>query len=198
VSEQSASPISPPLFPAFLKLAGRPALLVGGGTVAASKLGALLDAGARVTVVAPDIGQPLVRPGVRLLPRAFAPADLDGQWLAVAAATPEVNREVSAAAEVRRVFVNAVDDAGAASAYLGGVVRKGGVTLAVSTEGRAPALAGLLREALEALLPDELPDWMRAAESLRAGHKRDGVPLSERRPLLLRALTDLYAARGGR
>jgi uroporphyrin-III C-methyltransferase/precorrin-2 dehydrogenase/sirohydrochlorin ferrochelatase len=161
-------------------------------------LGALLEAGARVTVVAPHIGQALLRPGVRLLPRTFTPSDLDGQWLAVAAATPEVNREVSAAAEVRRVFVNAVDDAGAASAYLGGVVRKGGVTLAVSTDGRAPALAGLLREALEALLPDELHDWVRAAESLRTGHKRDGVPLPERRPLLLRALTDLYAARGAR
>ena len=60
----------------------------------------------------------------------------------MAAAPPEVNREVAAAAEERRLFVNAVDDPAHASLYLGGVVRRGGVTAAISTDGRAPALAG--------------------------------------------------------
>ena len=185
-----------PLVPAFLKLAGRAVLLVGGGKVAASKLPALLEAGARVTVVSPEIGHDLLRPGVRLLQRGFLPVDLDGKWFAVAAAPPEVNREVSAAAEQRGIFVNAVDDAASASAYLGGVVRRGSVTLAISTDGRAPALAGLLREALDAMLPADVADWADLAERLRDGWRSAGVPFGDRRPLLLHALQQLYSRRG--
>jgi len=196
VSSSTSRPIRDRLFPVFLQLRGRPVLLVGGGLVAGSKLAGLLDAGALVTVVAPQIRPELSRPGVQLEQRAFAPEDLDGKWFAVAAATSEVNRQVAAAAGERRVFVNAVDDKDAASAYLGGVVHKGGVTLAISTDGRAPALAGLLREALESVLPDELGDWVGAAERLRAHWRAEGVPIGQRRPLLLRALDELYAARG--
>ena len=116
-----------PLYPVFLKLEGRKVLLVGGGTVAASKLDGLLAAGARVTVVAPEIDAALEREGVERQQRPFAPPDLDGVWWAVAAATPEVNRQVQAAAEARQLFVNAVDDPAHATAYLGGVVRRGDV-----------------------------------------------------------------------
>lgn len=180
------------MYPVFLHLRGRAVLLVGGGKVASAKIAALLAAGARVTVVAPEILEPLRRPGVELQEREFAPADLDGKWLAIAAAPPQVNREVARTAEERRIFVNAVDDASSASAYLGGVLRKGGVTVAISTDGRAPALAGLLREALEALLPDDLESWAEVAGRLRAHWKADAVALPNRRPLLLRALNELY------
>ena len=71
-------------------------------------------------------------------------------------------------AKQRQVFVNAVDDPANASAYLGGVVRRAGVTFAISTDGRAPALAGLLREGLDAALPEEeLEAWVAEAERLR-------------------------------
>jgi uroporphyrin-III C-methyltransferase/precorrin-2 dehydrogenase/sirohydrochlorin ferrochelatase len=103
-----------------------------------------------------------------------------------------VNRQVREAADARGIFVNAVDDARVASAFLGGVVRKGGVTVAIATEGRAPALAGLLREALEQVLPDDLPAWVETGERLRAGWRKDGIPMGARRPLLLRALLELY------
>ena len=188
-----------PLFPAFLKLRDRPVTVVGGGPVAASKLRALLDAGARVTVVAPDVTTPIVASGADVRRRPFRASDLDGAWLAVAAAPPEVNREVAAAAAERRLFVNAVDDPPNASLYLGGVVRRGGVTAAISTDGRAPALAGLLREALEALLPeDEVRRWMAAAEEERAGWLARRVPMERRRPLLARALAALYGDRASR
>ena len=181
------------LYPLFLHLRGRAVLLAGGGKVAAGKLSGLLDAGAQVTVVAPQILPDLERPGVRLLRRAFEPADLDGKWYAVAAAPAEVNRQVAAAAAERRIFVNAVDDTQSASAFLGGVVRKGGVTVCVSTDGRAPALAGLLREALDAVLPDDLEEWVAAAVRLRGRWRADGVPMAERRPQLLRVLQGLYS-----
>ena len=181
------------LFPAFLKLAGRRVVIVGGGPVATSKLSALIDAGADVTVVAPEMTSGIEAAPVARIRRAFVPADLDGAWLVVAAATPDVNRRVAQAAEARQLFVNAVDDPANADLYLGGVVRRAGVTFAISTDGRAPALAGLLREGLEALLPDaDLERWMNEAARLRSRWRAESVPLPARRPALLDALVHLY------
>ena len=185
------------LFPVFLKLTGHTVVVVGAGSVAAAKLSALVEAGAEVRVVAPEIGSNIERLGVSIVRRAFQPDDLDGAWLVVAAATPDVNRQVADAANARRVFVNAVDDPANASAYLGGVVRRGGVTFAISTDGRAPALAGLLREGLDAVLPaSDLERWMSDAETLRDRWRADGVPMDARRPLLLKALIRRYADTG--
>jgi uroporphyrin-III C-methyltransferase/precorrin-2 dehydrogenase/sirohydrochlorin ferrochelatase len=183
------------LFPVFLKLSGRAVLLVGGGTVATSKLAGLREAGARVTVVSPRISEAIAESGVRLLRRKFRASDLNRQWLVVSAATPEVNRRVARAAEGRRVFVNAVDDPANASVYLGGILRRDGVTMAISTDGRAPALAGLLREGLDAVLPQDLDQWMEAAERAKRTWRATGVPMAERRPQLLAELNRLYAKR---
>ena len=181
------------MYPAFLKLSGRRVVLVGGGRVAAGKLVGLIAEGAHVTVVAPEIVPEIERrEGLTLLRRAFEPADLDGAWWVVAAAPAEVNREVLTAAEARRIFVNAVDDPQHATAYAGGVVRREDVTIAISTDGRAPALAGLLREALDAWLPRDLDRWMMAADEARRSWKEQGVPMEQRRPLLLETLNRLY------
>jgi siroheme synthase-like protein len=180
------------VFPAFLLLRGRRVLVVGGGPVAASKVLALRRAGARVTVVAPTVVAGIAAAGVRIRRRRFTPRDLSGAWFVVAAATPDVNQRVARAAERRRVFVNAVDDAASASAYLGGVLERGGVTIAISTGGTAPALAGLVREGLEALIPPEIGTWTEEASALRPGWRTGGVPLTARRPLLLQALNRLY------
>lgn len=182
------------LYPAFLKLAGRRVVVVGGGPVAASKLRGLLDAGADVTVVAPGWVDEVAAADVTRVAREFRPSDLDGAWLVVAAAPPAVNRAVARAAETRRVFVNAVDDPPNASLYLGGVVRRAGVTFAVSTDGRAPALAGLLREGLDAVLPAaELERWLSEAARARERWRSERTPMEERRPALLDALVRLYA-----
>ena len=180
------------MYPVFLKLTGRPVVVVGGGSVAAGKLTSLMAEGARVTVVAPQIRPEIEQLGVTLKRRAFVPDDLDEAWYVVAAAPPAINRQVIAAAESRRVFVNAVDDPENASAYAGSVVRRSGVTVAFSTDGRAPALAGLLREALEQWLPRDLETWMAAADEARRAWKRDGVPMGRRRPMLLQTLNRLY------
>ncbi len=182
------------LLPLFLNLAGRRVLLVGGGPVAASKLGQLLATGAAVRVVAPEVRPEILETGVRVDCRGFAESDLDDVWLVVAAATREVNRAVADAAHRRRLFVNAVDDPDNASAFLSGVVRRDGVTLAISSRGDAPGLTGLLREALDAVLPRDLRLWMDEARRQRIRWRRDGVPMGARRPLLLEALNVLYAA----
>src|SRR5262245_33924888 len=188
----------PRLYPVFLKLAGLPVVVVGGGAVAAAKLDGLVEAGAQVTVVAPAIGHAIrARTDVpcsslRLIERGFVASDLDGARWVVAAATPDLNRQVAAAAAARRLFVNAVDDVASATAYLGGVIRRGPAIVAVSTAGLAPALAGLIREALDALLPHDLERWIDVARAARAGWKQAGTPIAARRPLLLRALGVLY------
>ena len=165
------------LLPLFLKLDGRRAVVVGAGPVAAGKLDALVRAGADVRLVNPA---------------DFQPTDLDDTWLVVSAADADVNRRVAAAAEARRIFVNAVDDPPNASAYLGGVIRRSGVTIAISTSGEAPALAGILREGIDALLPPDLDRWTHSARQMRAVWKADGVPMAERRPQLIEALKALY------
>ena len=183
------------MYPAFLKLTGRKVLLVGGGPVAAGKLDGLLAAGAHVTVVAPVVRPEIECAGVVVHRRPFEENDLADSWLVVAAAPPDVNREVARAAERRRVFVNAVDDPANASLYLGGVVRRNGITIAISTEGRAPALAGLMREALDAWLPIDIDEWLAVADEARREWKREGVPMDRRRPLLLDTLNRLYTNR---
>lgn len=183
------------LLPLFLDLRGRRVVLVGAGPVGAAKLKQLLAVGAEVRVIAPDVHPEVRASGVPVEQRPFEPADLDEAWLVVAAATPEVNRTVAEAAEARHVFVNAVDDPPNATAYLGGVVRRAGVTVAISTSGEAPAIAGLLREGLDELLPVDLDAWMETARTERVGWRQRGVAMEARRPLLLSALNRLYAER---
>lgn len=184
------------LYPVFLKLDGLPVVVVGGGNVAASKLDGLVAAGARVTVIAPQVSDAIRARASELdaiLEQPFRAAHLAGARWVVAAATPEVNRDVATAAAARGLFVNAVDDKAAATAYLGGVVRRGPVEIAISTGGIAPALAGLLREALDAILPQDLDRWIDVANAARRDWKAAQVPMPERRPLLLRALERLYS-----
>jgi len=182
----------PDLLPVFLNLAERRVVLVGGGRVAAAKLPALVSARAAVTVVAQEVDAQIARSHAAIIRRRFEPRDLDGAWLVVAAATPEVNAQVARAAARRRVFVNAVDDPANASAFLGGVVRRDGVTIAISTNGDAPALSGLLREAIDAVLPRQIGAWLDEARRQRVIWRRGNVPMEKRRPLLLRALNRLY------
>lgn len=182
----------PPRLPVFLRFDHRRVVVVGGGPVAASKIPALLAAGGEVTVIAPHVSDAIDRSTVRVIEREFVPADLDAAWFVTAAATADVNRDVRMAAEQRGIFVNAVDDPENATAYLGGTIARGGVTVAFSTSGQAPALAGLLREAFDELVPADIGTWVERASELRKRQRRDGVAMPQRRPELLEALNRLY------
>ena len=190
----SASPAKAELFPVFLKLSGRSVVVIGGGAVAVEKVTALRPTGARITVIAPVIDAALQTPGITVIQRKVQASDLADAWLVVSAATPEVNAWAAQIAETQRVFVNAVDDPGNASAYLGGIVRRDDVTIAISTAGRAPALAALLRRAIDALLPDDIARWLETSDRLRAEWRSKQVPWRDRRPQLLEAIVSLHAA----
>jgi len=188
------------LYPLFVDLQDRPVLVVGAGPVGSHKTKALLAAGAAVTVVAPqatDFVQAAARHGeVRWQPRPFATSDLEGVYFVIAATGDSaVNAEVAQAAAARQLLVNAVDDPASASAYASAQLHRGGVTVAISSGGRAPAVARLLRELLEQLLPSDetLQSWVSQAESLRAEWQQAGVPLSRRYRSLLQRLANQHS-----
>jgi uroporphyrin-III C-methyltransferase / precorrin-2 dehydrogenase / sirohydrochlorin ferrochelatase len=171
--------------PVFLDLAGRRVLLVGGGEVALRKATLLLEARARVCIVAPALHVELARlreeGRLEHLGRAFAPGDLAGAVFVVAATDrAEVNQAIAAAAAAHGLFVNVVDDAASSSAILPAIVDRSPVVLAVSTGGHSPTLARQLRARLEALLPERLGALARFAGRLRERVRR-ALPDERRR-----------------
>ncbi|MDP9150769.1 MAG: bifunctional precorrin-2 dehydrogenase/sirohydrochlorin ferrochelatase [Myxococcota bacterium] len=171
------------LYPLFLKLAGRTALVVGAGPVAERKIAALLAAGARVRVVAPDATEAVRRLAEHGLiswdERKFAEADVDGAWLALAATSDsEAQRRIADACDARQTFLVAVDDPPNASAYSGAIVRRPPFLVAISSSGEAPALARLLREILEQVMPGAT--WVEHARRLRAKWLADNSPMADR------------------
>ena len=165
-------------YPVNLVVAGRRCVVVGAGRIAARKVESLLDAGAVVTVVAPAVGDEIrawAEAGrLTLEERPFAPADLDGAWLAVTATDdPAVNRAVFDAGEERRTFVNSADDPANCSFTLMSVVRRGDLVVTVGTNGRSPALATYLKEHVREEMGPEYETLLdllsEAREEMRAG-----------------------------
>ena len=180
------------LFPAFLDLVGRRVLVVGGGVVAASKIPRLLEAGAHVVVVSPEVVPAIECEVVEVHRRAYETTDLRDAWYVVSAAPPEINARVVQDANARGVFVNAVDDPRHATAFAGSTFKRGPVTVALSTGGDAPALARVLREALERLIGRDVEDWTSLTRQLRTEWRRDALPMDERRDALLATLAHLH------
>jgi siroheme synthase-like protein len=186
-----ASPGEESLYPIFLRLEERRVLVVGAGAVAERKIEALIEARARVLVVAPQatarLRQLASEGRIDWVERAFEDADAEGGWLLVAAtADAGVQQRVAAAGEARRVFVVAVDDPRHASAYSGAVVRRPPMTIAISSSGATPALTRLLREVIELVLPSD--EWIDQAKRLRTKWMREKTPLGERFGDLVREL----------
>jgi uroporphyrin-III C-methyltransferase/precorrin-2 dehydrogenase/sirohydrochlorin ferrochelatase len=147
-----------PPYPSGLRLAGRRVLVVGGGHVAQRRVPGLLAAGARVTVVAPEVTpavEGMATAGeVTWARRGFEPADLDDTWYAIAATSvPEVNARVCAVAEARRIFCVRADDAARATAWTPATGRHAGVTVAV-LGNREPRRSARIRDAVLAGLRD--------------------------------------------
>ena len=166
------------LLPIFVKLRDRLVLVVGGGPIAEGKMEALFAAGARVCVVAPEvtpvIAQWITHRRVEWKAKPFAAADLDGAYLVIAATSaPGVNEAVFRAADARGILCNAVDDIEHCHFYYGSVVQRGDLQIAISTNGKSPALAQRLRLQLEKQFGPEYEHWLEwlgaAREVLRAG-----------------------------
>lgn len=188
-------------FPINLDIRGRPVVVVGAGPVAARKCSALLDAGARVTVIAPrldsDLRELCGRGMIIHVARDFSPGDLAGAFLAFAATdSPEVNRTVAEEAGSRAILADVADAPETGSFTLPAVMRQGDLQIAVSTGGKSPALARHVRQQLEALYGPEYGTALELLGRLReklltekgnsAYNKRIFNELAERLPALIR------------
>jgi uroporphyrin-III C-methyltransferase/precorrin-2 dehydrogenase/sirohydrochlorin ferrochelatase len=180
------------LQPIFLKLEGRPGLLVGAGNVALEKISSILKTGLRLRVVAPQahpqIRQLALEGKLTLVERPFALTDLDGNFIVITATdAPAVNQAVYAGALERNILCNSVDDIPNCDFFFGSVVSRGDLQIAISTAGESPAFAQRLRREIDEQLPHDLGPWLANLGQLRrevlATH-----PRSEERKLLLHEL----------
>lgn len=167
-------------YPVFLDLAGRLVVVIGGGVIAQGKIAGLLAAAARVRVIAPTVTNEihtLAREGrVDYLARPYAPGDLAGADLVIGATNDRaVNAQIWQDATAAHIWVNVVDDPPHCTFIAPSVARRGDLTVAVSTGGKAPVLAVRVREQIEALLGDEHAHFLELAGRLRA-------PMAERHP----------------
>ncbi len=169
-----------PYFPIFLRLTGERVLVVGGGEVALRKVRLLARAGATLEIVAREIHPEIVSLGGQLLAAEFAPAQLTGARLCIAATDDKaLNVRVAAAAREHGVPVNVVDDPEHSSWITPSIVDRSPVIVAVSTGGAAPILARRLREQLEAMLPATYGRIAGFLGRMRARMK--AVPVAQRR-----------------
>jgi len=182
------------LFPMFLKLEGRPVLVVGAGSVAEQKIRGLLDTGAYIRVIAllataavtdwAESGQ------IALEERELTPSDLDGVFLAVGAGSRESNHRLFTEAQRRGVLCNVVDVPEQCDFFYPAVVQRGDLQIAVSTSGQSPSLAQRLRQQLEQQFGPGYEEWV-----ARLGETRREVLNSRLSPDRKRWLLQTLASR---
>jgi len=185
--------------PIFIQLRGEPVVVVGGGEVALRKVELLLRAGARITVIAPELHDDLralaEQNAIHFLSLPFQPHHLDGVSLAVAATNSrEVNAAVSTAARARRVPVNVVDDAELSSFIFPAIVDRSPVMVAVGSSGRSPVLARRVRQQIETMLPARLGALARFVGDRRKDVQKSLAP-EQRRPFWERVIDGFVGSR---
>jgi precorrin-2 dehydrogenase/sirohydrochlorin ferrochelatase len=168
-------PVEGSLYPVNLVLTGRPCLVVGGGAVAARKVGGLLVCGADVHVIAVDAGAEVRATGVPIEERPYVTGDVAGYRLVVAATDdPATNRMIFEDGEAAGVWVNSADDPTSCSFTLPAVARRGPIMVTLSTGGHSPALASWLRARAEQELGPEYEILLALLSSARDELKASG------------------------
>ncbi len=171
---------SPPYYPVFLSISGKKCVVVGGGQVALRKVRALLEHRANVEVISPELcselGQLAESGEIHVLHREYQMGDLKGVFVAIAATNDsETNLKVAEEARRNVVLVNVVDDAENSDFILPSYMRRGYVTIAISTAGRSPALARKLRTRLEKDFGDEYASLALLINEVRTKLKQQGI-----------------------
>ena len=173
----------PKYYPVFLNLKGRKCVVIGAGREGAGKIGRLVDAEANVVVVAPDAQEPvpsLAGEGrITWLRREYRPGDLEGAFIAIAAAAPandnELNQAIALEAEERNIPTVVVDVTRLCSFIAPSIVERGAVTIATSTGGTSPALARKMRQELASSNVIEYADLAPVLSRARAELKSRGL-----------------------
>lgn len=168
------------LYPIMINIEDRPVAIIGGGNVALRKALDLLEIGANVTVIAPEIHDgfnALVRDygdRVSLVKREYVSGGLENYSLVFSATnSAEVNNAVYMEAYAKNIFINAVDDPPNCSFFIPSFIRRGDLILSLSTSGSSPAFAARLRRVLEKNLPENLEEILTSLAELREKLKKD-------------------------
>jgi len=177
------------LFPMFVKLEGRAVLVVGAGQIAESKIGGLLETGARIRVVALQATEQVrewAQSGrIALEERAFSPVDLEGAFLVVVGTSSrELNELVFREAQQRGVLCNVVDVPEQCDFFYPAVVRRGDLQIAISTSGQSPSLAQKLRQQLERQFGPGYAAWVAELGETRREVLRSSLDPERKRYLL--------------
>ncbi|WP_407426385.1 bifunctional precorrin-2 dehydrogenase/sirohydrochlorin ferrochelatase [Arcticibacter sp.] len=169
-----------PLFPIFVKLHNLNLLLVGGGYVALEKLGALLanSPQANIKLVAQEISADVLNilqlHNIPYTERAFEPGDLNGMDLAIVAINDsDISSRIASICKEKRVLTNVADKPDLCDFYLGSIVQKGNLKIAISTNGKSPTIAKRIKEVLNETIPDEMDDLLNNMQRIRDGLKGD-------------------------
>jgi siroheme synthase-like protein len=166
-------------YPVFLDVTGRRCAVIGGGPVAERRVAGLIEAGARVTVIAPALTKRLAtwarQRAIRHVAREYRRGDLTGHRLAFVAAGPEaVSKTVARESRERGIWLNAADDPARCDFILPAVVRRGLLVVAVSSGGASPALTRAIREELEGYFTEDYAGLARVAAAARQELRRRG------------------------
>ncbi len=173
----------PTYYPIFVNISGKRCVVVGGGQVALRKVRTLLKHGASVEVISPDLCSELSQLAesgeIRVLQRSYRAGDLQDAVIAIAA-TNDSNTNLEVVKEARRkaVLVNVVDDPESSDFIVPSYMRRGDVTIAISTGGRSPALARKIRTKLEEDFGDEYASLALLIDEVRAEVKRQGIKIN--------------------
>ena len=173
-------------YPVMLDLSSRHCLVVGGGAVAERKVEGLVEAGARITVVSPSLTHPLLRLAtdaqLRWRPREYVTGDAEG-FVLVMVATDDVSVNAAVAAECRErgILINCADDPARCNFILPSVLKRGALTVTVSTGGASPTMARLVREELEALLPGDVAALTDVMAEVRRTLREGGISVDAER-----------------
>ena len=178
-----------PLLPVFMKMKDRPCLVVGAGSVASAKIVNLVECGARVRVIAPqicsEVDELALRHEVSLERRDYREDDLDGVSVVIAATSDlELNHRIYKECRARDLLVNVVDDPDYCDFYFGSIIRRGGLQVAISTTGESPAFAQQLRQEIDEALPADTGEWLARLGDLRRHVNRVVEPGPQRVSLL--------------
>ena len=187
-------------YPIFLDLRDRPCVVIGGGSVAQRKVEGLISAGAQVTVISPRLSAALAHlrdaSKIKHMPRNYSNGDLAGFSLAFVATNDlRVNALVAREGHERTVLVNAVDDTENCDFIMPSILRRGDVTIAVSTGGASPALARKIREELEEHFSADYVQLLELVAEVRQALRSQGKPVDPEvwNAALTPALRDLLA-----
>ncbi len=174
------------MFPILINLTGRLVVVVGLGSVGTRRAVAAMRAGAVLRVIEPHPTRSVCElgPVATLVPEPYAPEHLEGACLVFACGPSDVNARVVADCRSRGILVNSASDPESADFIVPSVMRRGTLTIAVSTAGAAPSLARRIRQRLQAEFDEAFEDWLRLLSEVRRVIRQRVVSPGRRRELL--------------